>query len=281
MRSHVELVTAMALLIFGHVFAKENATLQAGLPRNSTKVREFVVNGGDAGNTPYQVSLQQDGIHFCGGVIIDRRWVLTAAHCLMDIRPNEMTVVAGTTQLSRGGSRLRVERFVVHPRYDRSLAANDIGLVQIKGIFLWLSNRVARLELGKDYVTAGTEATITGWGGTLRSGGPLSDKLQYARLRVIDQRRCQALLPNIGAWNLCTFIREGQGICGGDSGSPLVSDRKVIGIASFGVGHLPGEGCAAGYPDGFTRVSHFYNWIRESMQRRRIWPFGRIILRQL
>ncbi|KXJ74327.1 chymotrypsin-2 [Aedes albopictus] len=270
MRSHVGLVKFAILFIVGHVFANQNATLR----NSTTNLREFVVNGGDAGITPYQVSLQQGGSHFCGGAIIDRRWILTAAHCLMDLRPSEMTVVAGTTRLSRGGSRMRAERFVVHPRYDRSRAANDIGLVQIRGIFLWLSNRVGKIELGKEFVPAGTEATITGWGGTLQSGGPLSDKLQYARLRVIGELQCQTVLANIGDWILCTYTREGQGICGGDSGSPLVSDGKVIGIASFGVGYLPGEGCAAGFPDGFARVSHFYNWIRETTQRRRIWPFG-------
>lgn len=261
-------LTLLVLLAIAseHVIANENV--------NTSSIREFVVGGGNAGPTPHQASLQQDG-HFCGGVIIDRRWVLTAAHCLMEARPSDMTVVVGTTQLSKGGSRFRVVRLVVHPEYERSRAANDIGLVQIRGIFLWLPNRVRKIEISKSYIEDGTEATITGWGGTLQSGGPLSDRLQYARLKVIGERRCKTLLANIGDWILCTFTKEGQGICGGDSGSPLVSDGKLIGIASFGVGFLPGEGCAAGLPDGFARVSHFYDWIRETIQRRRIGIFGR------
>uniref|UniRef100_C6ZQY2 trypsin n=1 Tax=Ochlerotatus triseriatus TaxID=7162 RepID=C6ZQY2_OCHTR len=260
-------LTLVALLLAvasEHVIAQGNVT---------TLIREFVVGGGNAGPTPHQASLQQDG-HFCGGVIINRRWVLTAAHCLMDIRPREMTVVVGTTQLSRGGTRFRVARLVVHPEYDRSRAANEIALVQIRGIFLWLPNRVGKIEISKSYIEDGTEATITGWGGTLQSGGPLSGRLQYARLKVVGEGRCKTLLANIGDWILCTFTKEGQGICGGDSGSPLVSDGKLIGIASFGVGFLPGEGCAAGRPDGFARVSHFYDWIRETIQRRRIGTFG-------
>ncbi|XP_055531493.1 chymotrypsin-2-like [Wyeomyia smithii] len=243
----------------------QNVSSSSNAKQNST-ISKHIVGGGDAGSTPYQVSLQKRG-HFCGGAIIDRRWVLTAAHCLSNVRPRDVLVVVGSTRLSSGGFPFLVSKLFPHPEYDASRVTNDIGLVKIRGIFLWIPSVVEKIGLSEKFVNANQEAIVTGWGGTRQSGGPVSDKLQFVQLQVIGQEQCRAKLEMIGDGHICTFTQEGQGICQGDSGSPLVKDGNVIGIASFGLGFPPEYSCAAGFPDAFTRVSHYYTWIRDTIDR--------------
>lgn len=44
----------------------------------------LIVGGTEAepGQFPYQVALVEGGLYICGGVIIDARHILTAAHCV-------------------------------------------------------------------------------------------------------------------------------------------------------------------------------------------------------
>lgn len=55
--------------------------------------------------------------------------------------------------------------------------------------------------------------------------------------------------------SICALLAKGQGVCFGDSGSPLVARGKLIGIVSWGIP------CAMGFPDVYTRISFFLDWI--------------------
>merc|ERR1712038_1006113 len=59
----------------------------------------YIYNGKDvdhAGKYPWQASIQtRGGFHFCGGVLISKRWVLTARHCTVGQSINSMIVHLG------------------------------------------------------------------------------------------------------------------------------------------------------------------------------------------
>lgn len=69
------------------------------------------------GQFPYQASLRTIwSTHFCGGAILNTRWILSAAHCFVFLEIPE--IVTGSTRVSEGGWHYPVERIVIHPNYD-------------------------------------------------------------------------------------------------------------------------------------------------------------------
>ena len=65
-------------------------------------------------NAPYQVSLQTDAGHICGGAIIDKNWIITAAHCIYGKHPRDIIIVAGTNNLNDSGTILNPDLFIIH-----------------------------------------------------------------------------------------------------------------------------------------------------------------------
>ncbi|KAI7815645.1 Serine protease, partial [Rhyzopertha dominica] len=209
-----------------------------------------VVGGSSAsdGQFPYIVSLRYNNRHFCGGTIISREWILTAAHCALVIPAYAIEVVAGTNTLNSGGVRYGIGRIISHASFSPETLVNDIALMRTSSKIA-LSSTVCTLPISNTNVGAGVTVTLSGWG-RISYPGNITNNLQFINLRSISNTDCQRQHTNpIYNSQLCTLTQTGQGACHGDSGGPLVTNGVLVGVVSWG------EPCAIGYPDVFTRVS--------------------------
>lgn len=69
------------------------------------------------GQFPYLVSLRTSwNMHFCGGAILNTRWILSAAHCTVFLEIPE--IVAGSIKASEGGEHYAIGRIINHPNYN-------------------------------------------------------------------------------------------------------------------------------------------------------------------
>lgn len=213
---------------------------------------------------PYQVALLRTDKgttdfqrQFCAGAVLTPSLVITAAHCIKNQTPDlvaaQIEVLTGRTSLdSDEGERLNVT--AIHEfGFDEDTQANDVVLLD-----LWPATTSApRVKLpGRNEKTlwdAKGPAYVTGWGST-EEGGPRSNVLREAEVRMISDSRCRSdasyatlFLPRTmvcaGAW------KGGVDSCQGDSGGPLSvparhGEWRLAGTVSFGAGcarkHFPG-----------------------------------------
>jgi secreted trypsin-like serine protease len=121
----------------------------------------------DTNQFPYQASLRnrETSFHFCGGFIINARWVGSSYRCTFWRQPAEnILVVVGAVTLSSGGSFHQAIRIVGHPEYRAEgfgTYENDISLVQVKDSFVF-SASVAPIALGTTFIGGGVNGIFAG-----------------------------------------------------------------------------------------------------------------------
>ncbi|XP_075261533.1 chymotrypsin-like elastase family member 1 [Convolutriloba macropyga] len=71
---------------------------------------------------------------FCGGTIIGRRWVITAAHCVEKLQADSLVVQTGDFTAKTPKLLVQVEQIVIHPKYEviDGVPVDDIALLYLK-----------------------------------------------------------------------------------------------------------------------------------------------------
>ncbi|KAJ8970152.1 hypothetical protein NQ317_019425 [Molorchus minor] len=223
------------------------------------------------GAVPWQVELRLGDNHQCGGALISRRLILSAAHCYSE----GLTAAVGThgaPGVSPHEQVLKVEKFISHPDF-RKLGpySHDLALVLVSAPGFKMNDMVKPACFSEESASPGTWCEVSGWGATdPKIADRLSPvlKLQPFQLspwrsagrRVYTGEGNSTILDSM----LCAgHLKGGIDACGGDSGGPLICERdgrlELTGIVSWG------DGCAKkNRPGIYTRVSSFAPWIRES-----------------
>lgn len=255
-----------------------------------------VINGTSVGTTAYDsrwrwmAAIEAEsagGTTLCGGVLIDRRTVLTAAHCTYT--PNGALAAAGSMTVILGqrvkgtatGERIGVASITRNPGFSRSTMRNDVAVLRLQRDPIV---SVAPLQLtslaDESWWGAGSGRAvgsdlvgpwIAGWGATTWNGSGFPSTLQEAKLPIASDAACGSLRapghgstfdPNtmVCAGSPSNVTGNGIDACQGDSGGPLMVGNgsgqwRLVGLTSWG------RDCGGAYYGAYTRIGRFVAWI--------------------
>ncbi|XP_023335380.1 serine protease 30 isoform X3 [Eurytemora carolleeae] len=259
-------------------------------PGCGTVPTNFIIGGKEAtqGQFPFMVAFLQwrfaekNYHNFCGGVLITKRHVLTAAHCVDkatadDFKRQITTVKIGLVNLlDRPIVTPNIQKAVIHPEYSRTgpglgNPVNDIAIVTLDRDVTVSQGAKSITPVCLPTTTRGVEATIAGWGYTERVRGETVKKLRFADVEEFSQPECSRKynqnVKNIRVDITDKFICAGNQTtdsCNGDSGGPLLWSENyrwtVGGIASFGP-----SACGSVIPGVYTKVESHLDWIYSSV----------------
>ncbi|KAJ9073590.1 hypothetical protein DSO57_1014576 [Entomophthora muscae] len=223
-----------------------------------TKAVEYIVGGeyGDANKHKHLVRIVANN-QMCGGCLIAKNAVLTAAHCTLNPNPNAYDIRQGKTTQQEIDYSERLQAISVHSHeeYNKQMFRADITVILIDPSHS-LTNY---LTLGESNVSEGTSVHLAGWGRESYSG-EASRHLKTLDLRVVSDSVCKGIFHVYESQtNLCASSPvSGHSACMGDSGGPLVSDiNTVVGVVSYGDQTCSRAGTS------FTRVSAYAAWIKK------------------
>ena len=257
----------------------ENTLTLRGCGIGSRYWGEKIVGGSEVSivQYPWQVSLRNQkygGIHYCGGSLLNTRFVLTAAHCVRDQDVADISVVLGSTRshtMNGNARKVNVKRLLPHKSYDPTNLNDDIALIELEEEV----NEATKLEFpfirGICLPTPNEEfdgsSTVTGWG-RVSEGGSSSETLRAVDVDLMTDNTCRTFYGRRKIYDsmVCAGFKEGgKDACQGDSGGPLVKaigNRYVlVGIVSWG------HGCARpNLPGVYTQASRYISWIERTIK---------------
>ncbi|WP_433968307.1 S1 family peptidase [Tunturiibacter gelidiferens] len=219
-------------------------------------------------DNPWQVAILASHVpdnwaaQFCGGSIIAKRWVLTAAHCVDEgTKAADISVLEGTASLKGKKNRVPVDQVAVHCNWNPLNHDSDIALLHVKSDLA--GTPIDAIGADETGIVGGVLLRVSGWGLLSITEDIRTDVLYQTEVPYVPKSSCtqNKSYPGEITDNMLCAGREGKDTCTGDSGGPasivVNGQRKLVGIVSWG------EGCGdVNKPGVYTRVSIFRPWVK-------------------
>ncbi|XP_037346167.2 hepatocyte growth factor-like protein isoform X1 [Pungitius pungitius] len=224
--------------------------------------------GGIPGNSPWTVSLRdRKGNHFCGGSLVNPRWVISTKQCFSSCYVDLPGYSAKMGTLYRdpqegepGVQTIPLTKIVCGP------SESQLVMLQLEHPAQF-NERISQICLPPEryIVSEGTSCEIAGWGETRGTGD--ETVLNVAYIPVLSNKECNKYFRGRVRENeMCTSsFQGGVGACERDYGGPLACQNRDCWVLEGVI--IPMRRCGhPGQPNIFIRVSVYVDWIKKVME---------------
>lgn len=245
------------------------------------------------GEIAWQVSVQKKTsgkwAHSCGGVVVNKQFVLTSAQCvdgsseaffrseagIIDLpkggwvrrRRESSNFIAGIPDISYPGQQTPglqySQRVVIHPQYDKSTLKNNLALITLAQPFDMnkANGKINSICLSGEDINPEDELFVSGWG-AIANESDLRPKLQVIKADLTDCDQEEIDNNELCATQQIKSTPDGSQNCQGDFGGPLFwnngTNSILVGIYSSG------NGCSLENPAKFMKIQPYIKWIEEN-----------------
>ncbi|XP_075157664.1 trypsin beta-like [Haematobia irritans] len=214
-------------------------------------------------NAPYAVQLRNESANImCAGTIISPQHILTAAHCLDECMPADLTVVAGASSNSENGIQRKISQFFVHDSYNPSTYHNDVAVLKLDSA-LEFSESVEALKICSGPILENDEFfAVAGWHHTKPEQLRVTTKVPVMlQEECMDDAKTQGIDVLITDSMICNDPRDRSACDIIPGGGAVCAMREVCGIV------VGGSACDnPKFPGIYTNVFNVRDFIENSLK---------------